>query len=33
VSESNDEDARRLNKVWTVVLCLVALILVHAPYP
>ena len=33
MSESNDEDARRLKKVWAVVLWLVVLILVLAPYP
>jgi hypothetical protein len=33
MSESYDEDARRLKKVWTVVLWLVVLILVLAPYP
>ena len=33
MSESNDEDARRLKKVWTVVRWLVVLILVLAPYP
>jgi hypothetical protein len=33
MSESNDEDARRLKKVWTVVLWLVVLILVLAPFP
>jgi hypothetical protein len=33
MSESNDEDARRLKNVWTVVLWLVVLILVLAPYP
>lgn len=33
MSESNDEDVRRLKKVWTVVLWLVVLILVLAPYP
>jgi hypothetical protein len=33
MSESNDEYARRLKKVWTVVLWLVVLVLVLAPYP
>ena len=33
MSESNDEDARRLKTVWTAVLWLVVLILVLAPYP
>ena len=33
MSESNDEDARRPKKVWTVVLWLVVLTLVLAPYP
>jgi len=33
MSESNDENGRRLKKVWTVVLWLVVLILVLAPYP
>jgi hypothetical protein len=33
MSESNDEDARRLKNVSTVVLWLVVLILVLAPYP
>ena len=33
MSESKDEDRRRLNKVWTVVLWLGVLVLALFPYP